>query len=324
MPYAQFDRSRLIVRPLAEREHDLDLSAIMELDADVPDYAHPGLDTLAARIVDARKRNGEILLMMGAHVIRRGNSRFIIDLLRRGIITHIGANGACAIHDFEFALIGATTESVARYIRTGEFGLWQETGWINDAVKEGAQAGLGFGESVGRMIVERDFPHRDVSIFAAAYELGIPVTVHVGIGSDIIHEHPNFDGALTGLSSYRDFLTVTDTITRLEGGVMLNFGTAVMGPEVYLKALSMARNVARQEGREIAHFTTAVFDLMDLGENVGVGPEKSDPHYYYRPWKTVLVRTVQDGGESFYFKGDHRVTFPSLYRRVVANLEGQG
>lgn len=321
MPYAQFDRSRLLVKPLAEREHDLDLSAIMQLDAQVPEYDAPELDTIAARLVQARGRGGEVLLMMGAHVIRQGNSRFIIDLLRRGLLTHIGVNGACAIHDFEFALIGATTESVARYIRTGEFGLWRETGWINDAVNEGASAGLGFGEAVGKMIVERDFPHRDISILAAAYELGVPVTVHVGIGSDIIHEHPNFDGAATGLASHRDFLTVTDTITRLEGGVMLNFGTAVMGPEVYLKALSMARNVALQEGREIAHFTTAVFDLMDLGENVGAGPEKSNPHYYYRPWKTILVRTVQDGGESFYFKGDHRVTFPSLYRRVIAGLE---
>ena len=320
MSYPQFDRSKLIVKPLAEREHDLDLSVIMELDAQVEDFAHPDLDTLADRIVAARKRNSEVLLMLGAHVIRQGNSRFIIDLMRRGALTHFGVNGACAIHDFEFALIGATTESVAKYIRTGEFGLWEETGWINDAVNEGVKEGLGLGEAVGRMIAERDFPHRDISIFANALELGVPITVHVGIGSDIIHEHPNFDGAATGEASYRDFLSITDTITRLEGGVMLNFGTAVMGPEVYLKALSMARNVARQQGEEIAHFATAVFDLAELGPDFREQPTKSNPHYYFRPWKTILVRTVQDGGESFYFKGDHRVTFPNLYRRIVQRL----
>lgn len=317
MPYAQFDRGRLRLRPLAERDHDLDLSVIMQLDAQVDDYPHPDLDTLAARVLAARDRGAEVLLMMGAHVLRQGNSRFIRDLMRRGVLTHVATNGAGAIHDFEFALIGATTESVARYIRTGEFGLWEETGWINDAVKAGVAEGLGFGQAVGKMIVERQFPHRDVSVFAAGYELGVPVTAHVGIGSDIIHEHPNFDGAATGEASYRDFLAVADTVTRLEGGVLLNFGTAVMGPEVYLKALSMARNVALQEGREIRRFTTAVFDLLDLGPDYREQPPKSNPHYYYRPWKTILVRTVQDGGESFYFRGDHRVTFPNLYRRIV-------
>lgn len=320
VPRAQFDRSRLLLRPLAERENDLDLSVIMDLDAEVEPYNHPELEVLADRIVAGRSKGAEVLLMLGAHVIRQGNSRFIIDLMKRGLLTHVGVNGACVIHDFEFALIGATTESVARYIRTGEFGLWRETGWINDAVNEGAGEGLGFGEAVGKMIVEREFPHREVSLLAQAYELGVPVTVHVGIGSDIIHEHPNFDGAATGLASYRDFLTITDTITRLEGGAMLNFGTAVMGPEVYLKALSMARNVARQEGRQIAHFATAVFDLADLGPDFREQPPKSNPHYYFRPWKTILVRTVQDGGESFYFRGDHRLTFPALYRRLVARV----
>jgi hypothetical protein len=321
MPRRRFDRSRLVLKPLADREHDLDLAAIMPLDADVPNLENPDLDTLAERIVAARQDGAEVVLMLGAHVLRQGNSRFIIDLMRRGLITHVAGNGAMAIHDFEFALIGATTESVAKYIRTGEFGLWRETGWINDAVNEGVKEGLGFGEAVGKMIVEGKFPYGYVSVLATAYELGMPATIHVGIGSDIIHEHPNFDGAATGEASYRDFLTITDTITRLEGGVLLNFGTAVMGPEVYLKALSMARNVARQEGREIAHFATAVFDLADLGPGFREQPPKSNPHYYFRPWKTILVRTVQDGGESFYIQGDHKVTFPNLYRRVVERAE---
>jgi len=317
MPYPQFDRSKLILKPLSERVHDLDLSVIKPLDAPVTEYLHPDMDTLAKRIKLAREKDASVLLLMGAHVIRRGNSRYIIDLMRRGLITHIGFNGACVIHDFEFALIGATTESVAKYISVGQFGLWQETGWINNAVNEGVKNGMGLGEAVGNYILKNDFPHREISILANAAELGIPVTVHVGIGSDIIHEHPNFDGAATGEASYRDFLTITDTITRLENGVMLNFGTAVMGPEVYLKALSMARNVARQNNQQIAHFTTAVFDLISLGDEVGKGPEKGNPNYYYRPWKTILVRTVQDGGESFYFNGDHAVTFPNLYQRLI-------
>jgi len=323
MPYPQFDRGRLVLRPLAERQHDLDLSAVMPLDAEVPWMDSPELDAVAERIVAARRRGCEVILMMGAHVLRQGNSRFIIDLVRRGLITLVAGNGAVAIHDFELALLGATTESVARYIRTGEFGLWRETGWINDAVNEGAKQGLGFGEAVGKMIIEREFAHREISILGQAYRLGVPVTIHIGIGADIIHEHPNFDGAAAGAASYRDFLTLADAVTRLEGGVLLNFGTAVMGPEVYLKALSMARNVARQEGRRIAHFTTAVFDLADLGPDYRSEPPKTSPAYYFRPWKTVLVRTVQDGGESFYVRGDHRVTFPNLYKRVLRLLESE-
>ena len=158
------------------------------------------------------------------------------------------------------------------------------------------------------------FPHADISILAAGYRLRVPVTVHIGLGYDIIHEHPNCDGAALGEASYRDFLIFTEAVTRLQGGVFLNFGTAVMGPEVYLKALSMARNVAFQEGRQINKFTTAVFDLLELGDDLGHEAPKTDARYYYRPYKTILVRTVADGGESFYVRGGHRATIPALYR----------
>ena len=146
----------------------------------------------------------------------------------------------------------------------------------------------------------------------------MPVTVHIGLGYDIIHEHPNCDGGVLGAASYRDFLVFAQTITQLQGGVLLNFGTAVMGPEVYLKALSMARNVAHQEGRRINRFTTAVFDLQDLGPNLHHEAPKTDARYYYRPFKTILVRTVQDGGESFYVHGDHRATLTALHRETCA------
>jgi hypothetical protein len=254
--------------------------------------------------------------MMGAHVLRAGVARFLIHMMERGWIDHIAMNGAGPIHDWEFALIGATTESVARYVKSGEFGLWQETGRMNDVIAA-APPEIGLGEALGRAILEEPFPHKDVSVLAAGVRLSIPVTVHVGIGYDILHEHPNCDGAALGRTSYRDFLIFAQTMRRLEGGVVLNLGSAVMGPEVYLKALAMARNVAHQEKHEIRHFTTAAFDLVPLEGDLRHEAPKSDPRYYYRPWKTILVRTVADGGESFYVQGDHRLTVPALYHAIL-------
>ncbi len=330
MPYPQFDCSRLRLRPLAERVHDMTLADVLPLDAAVEPCTDPALPQVAQRVVAARAAGAPVILMMGAHVIKVGLSRFVIDLMERGIVTHVGMNGAGPIHDFELALIGATTESVARYIQEGQFGLWQETGWINDIVAQGVREGLGFGEALGRAIYESrmtnqritnsPFAHADISILAAGYRLGVPVTVHIGIGQDIIHEHPNCDAAALGEASYRDFLIFTEAVSHLQGGVLLNFGTAVMGPEVYLKALAMARNVAHQEGRRINRFTTAVFDLQDLGPDLRHEAPKSDPRYYYRPFKTILVRTVQDGGESFYVRGDHRATLTTLYRLVTTEI----
>jgi hypothetical protein len=320
--YPQFDRSRLLIKSLAQRVHDIDHSHLLPLDhRPAPLEETEGMEaiaTLGDRLVAARAAGAARLILMGAHVIRAGVARQLIDLMERGLITHIGMNGAGPIHDFELARIGATCESVARYIRSGEFGLWRETGEMNDIVARGAAEGLGMGESLGRAIAEGDFPHKDTSVLAAGYRLGVPVTVHIGIGYDIIHEHPNFDGAAFGDATYRDFLILTETVSRLEQGVFLCFGTAVMGPEVYLKALSMARNVAHQEGREIRHFTTAAFDLISISGDRQQEAPKSNPQYYYRPWKTILVRTVADGGESFYICGDHRQTVPHLRWAALA------
>ena len=317
MPYPLFDRSKLKLKPLSERVHDMALAEVLNLDDDVPPFDDTDLIKVAERVTQAHLAGSQVILMMGAHVIKRGLSRFVVDLMERGIITHIGMNGAGPIHDFELALIGATTESVARYIQEGQFGLWEETGRINEAIQQGARDGLGLGEAVGRMIEEERFPHRDVSILAAGYRLRVPVTAHVGIGYDIIHEHPNCDGAALGETSYRDFLALAHSVSNLQNGVLLNFGTAVMGPEVFLKALAMARNVAHQEGQQINRFTTAVFDLLHLGPDYHREASRSDAHYYFRPYKTLLVRTVQDGGESFYIRGDHRATLPNLYRLVT-------
>jgi hypothetical protein len=315
--YPIFDRSRLQVKPLADRASDLHTEHWLALDEIAVPYEHAGLPALAARIAAARSQSAARMLMMGAHVLRAGVNRQIIDLVQRGFLDHIAMNGAGLIHDYELARIGATTESVARYIRTGEFGLWHETGELNDWVREAAACGLGLGENAGRRIVESAYPWKDLSVLAAGYRCSVPVTAHVGIGYDILHEHPNCDGAAFGAASYRDFLIFARAAERLEGGVLLSFGSAIMGPEVYLKALAMARNVAHQEGRAIRDFATAVFDLVPIQGDIRQLLPKTDPGYYFRPYKTILVRTVADGGASFYFRGDHRATIPALRRAIL-------
>ena len=315
--YETFDRSRLLIEPLSERVHDMQLDHVLGLDQPAPSFSHPQLSEVAHRIVAAKAGGAARILMMGAHVIKAGMSRYVVDLLERGYLTHIAMNGACAIHDYELARIGATTESVARYIRSGEFGLWGETGELNGIIREAAELSLGLGENLGRRLEASSYPYKDLSIFATAFRLSLPATVHVGLGYDIIHEHPNCDGAATGEASYRDFLIFAKSVENLEGGIMLDFGSAIMAPEVYLKALSMARNVAHQQGRVIRRFTTAVFDLVPIQGDIHHELPKTDPGYYFRPHKTILVRTVADGGESFYFCGDHRATLPALRRSLL-------
>ena len=316
--YPQFDRSRLIVKPLAERVNDLPLGRWLALDDPVPPFESANLPLLVERLQRAREAHAARILMMGAHVLRAGVNRHIIDLMARGLITHLAMNGAGCIHDYELARIGATTESVARYIRSGEFGLWRETGELNDLIAEAARSGCGLGEWVGRYIENSAYPYRDLSLLAAAWRYDVPATIHAGIGYDILHEHPNCDGAALGEASYRDFLIFAAGVERLEGGVLLSFGSAIMAPEVYLKALAMSRNVASQQGREIRNFCTAVFDLVPIKGDIHKELPKTDPGYYFRPQKTILVRTVADGGESFYFCGDHRATVPALWRALTS------
>jgi hypothetical protein len=317
MPFPQFNRSRLKILPLTDRIHDLHRDKI-QIAPSGPRvlFEHPALPILAEQIIAAKQNERAVLFICGAHVLRAGNSALLIDLMERGLLKHLALNGAGAIHDFELAMIGQTCESVAKYVSEGQFGLWQETGRLNEAAVLAQRNGIGFGEAIGRMIVEEQFPYRDTSVLAAGYRLGVPVTIHVALGQDIIHEHPNCDGAATGAASYTDFLVFAETVTKLEGGVMLNIGSAVMGPEVYLKALAMARNVAHQEGRVIRHFTTAVFDLPNLGDDLSHEAPKHDPRYYFRPFKTILVRTVADGGQSYYVQGDHKATVPALYDAI--------
>jgi hypothetical protein len=316
--YELFDRRRLQLLDIAQRGHDLQAERCLPLAPPREPYAHPEFPELVRSIVAARERQHPVILMMGGHPIKLGLSRFLVDLVERRLVTHVATSGAGVIHDFELALVGGTSEDVARWIAQGQFGLWNETGRLNEFIADAAKKGEGLGEAVGRRIHEDQFPHRDLSIFAAGWRCRAPVTVHVGVGSDIIHAHANCDGAALGQASYTDFLIFARAVENLEGGVFLNVGTAVTGPEVYLKALAMARNVARREGREIRRFTTAVFDLVPLPADYRGGPpSKDEPQYYYRPWKTILVRTVADGGTCYYFQGDHRQTIPTLWHQLV-------
>ncbi len=305
------------LREIAARGHDLLAEDCLPLVAPRASFDHPEFPDLVDRIRKAHQDNRPVIAIMGAHPIKLGLSRFLIDLLTRRSITHLATNGAGIIHDFELATLGGTTENVARWIQRGQFGLWHETSRLNEIVADAAARNEGIGEAVGRTLEEEQASHRGLSLTAAGWRAGVPITSHVGIGSDILHAHANFDAAAWGKASDIDFLILAHSIQQLEGGVLLNFGSAVTGPEVFLKALSMARNVAHQENRTIRRFTTAVFDLIELPDTWRNGPPSKDhPHYYYRPWKTLLHRTVADGAASFYFRGDHRTTIPSLWEAL--------
>lgn len=344
--YERFQLAKIELRPIAERGHDVRVEDCLPLGPPERAYEDSEFSQLTERIVAARRAARPVILMMGAHPVKLGLSRFLVDLIERRIVTHLATNGAALIHDFELALIGGTSENAARWIRLGQFGLWRETSRLNDIIRQAAERDEGLGEAVGRVLEEERFPHRAVSLAAAGWRVGCPVTCHVAVGSDILHAMPNCDGAALGRASYQDFLIFARAVADLEGGVLLNVGTAVTGPEVFLKALSMARNVARQEGGEpkgtgpicAQHppgragkldlsplaFTTAVFDLVDLPPNYRDGPPAKDhPLYYFRPWKTLLVRIVGDGGMSYYFRGDHRVTIPTLWAVVQESKSGK-
>ncbi len=317
--YELFDRGRIALQDLSERGHDLLAKDCQPLSARFPVYSHPEFASLVSRLVAARQQGRNVVLMMGGHAIKLGLSRYLVDLVERGLVTHLATNGAGIIHDFELAAGGGTSENVSKWIQRGQFGLWQQTSRLNDIIFQAANRGEGLGEAVGRVIEEEQLPFRHLSIAAAGWRMGVPVTSHVGVGSDIIHAHANCDGAALGAASYTDFLIFAQSIAGLEGGVFLNIGSAVTGPEVYLKALSMARNVAAQRREHISNFTTAVFDLVELPADFRKGPpSKSHPQYYYRPWKTILVRTVADGGRSYFFSGDLSSTIPTLWRDAVA------
>ena len=315
------DFSRIRTYPISERKNLVKLEDFISPESPPPKFENPDLEEVAERIVDARLKGRPVLWMMGAHVIKSGLSLLVIDLMKRGVITHVASNGAVTIHDFEIALIGETSEDVATSIEDGTFGMAEETGYLmNLAVQRGVREGLGYGESLGRMIAEDErFKFREYSVLYNAYKLGIPFTVHIALGTDIIHQHPRCNFAVLGEATGRDFRTYVATVCQLEGGVFLNFGSAVIGPEVFLKALSIARNL----GFKVEKFTTANFDLKPI-RDYRRPRSKDDPDYYYRPLKNIVIRPTSMGGKGFHITGDHVVTIPNLRHIIVEKLEGLG
>ena len=253
------------------------------------------------RMVKIISSGKTILLAMGAHGIKVGLNPVIINLMERGILQGIAMNGACIIHDAELAMAGSTSENVAASLGRGQFGMAEETGrFLNDAITDGAKRGLGLGESVGAMLVREAFPFNRYSLLARARELEIPVTVHVAIGTDIIHFHPNADGAAIGKTSHLDFRIFSSLVTNLEGGMLINLGSAVILPEVFLKALSLARNL----GHRITDLTTVNMDFIQ----------------HYRPMTNVVHRPTLEGGKGYSLIGHHDLMFPLLAAAVIEAL----
>ncbi len=260
------------------------------------------LKEVAAVIVQARKDQRPVMLGMGAHAIKVGLNPVIIDLLEKKIVTSLSVNGACIIHDFELAFIGRTSEDVDKEILSGQFGMAEETGrMINESVRAGSEKGLGIGESVGSMIQKGDFPYKDKSLLAACARLGVPVTVTVAVGTDIIHMHPSFDGKATGAAAEKDFRTFCSLVADLEGGVYINLGSAVLLPEIFLKAVTLVRNL----GHPLRHFSTVNMDFIQ----------------HYRPNTNVVRRPTQDGGRGFALTGHHEIMLPLLAAAVIEQMD---
>ena len=318
MPYPSVDLTQVKTYPLIKRENRVALEDLIFPTTAYKQFENPELLEISARIVEARKNGKPLIFMFGAHVIKRGLAPLVIDLLNRGVITHLASNGAATIHDFEIAFQGHTSEDVVKSLEDGSFGMAEETGLLmNLAIQRGANEGMGIGEALGRLIAEDvRFIYRMNSVLYTAYKLGIPYTVHVAIGTDIIHQHPKADFAAIGWASGQDFKIFTRAVCALEGGVFCNFGSSVIGPEVFLKALSIARNL----GNTVKVFTTANFDLIPLGDyRKPIGDD--EPDYYYRPRKNIVNRPVALGGRGYHITGDHRETLPNLYHQIVAQLE---
>jgi len=253
-----------------------------------------------ASVVQARRDNRPVMLGMGAHSIKVGLNPVIIDLMERGIVTSLSLNGAGIIHDFELALIGQTSEDVDKEILSGAFGMAEETGSMLNHAVSSAGKDEGIGAAVGRMIQAGDFPYKNMSLLAAGQRLGVPVTVHIAIGTDIIHMHPSFDGRATGEAAHRDFLTFCSLVSELEGGVYINLGSAVLLPEIFLKAVTLVRNL----GHSLQHFTTVNMDFVQ----------------HYRPNTNVVRRPTQGGGRGFAITGHHEIMLPLLAAAIIELL----
>jgi hypothetical protein len=334
--YKIFDPRQIITYPVSERSnkvkrHDLiDPDSINDITFVVSKDDEDKITLLADQIISARENNKPVILFSGAHLIKNGLSLLLADLIKRNMFTIISGNAATSIHDFELGLIGETSEYVPQALEKGQFGMAFEFNYINAALILGNRNELGYGESIGRMIcdsifrkeVEKilgmenssiEFRYPEISIQGLCYEMNIPLTIHAGIGTDVIDQHVFFDGQAKGGCSGRDFLIYTNEISQLtEGGVILNIGSAVTGPEVFLKAASMTGNI----GRIPDSIVTANFDLRpyhtdDFTNENMVG-------YYYRDQKSMVTRVPNAyHGKGYYIEGNQKKTFPLLYKKIV-------
>ncbi len=305
--YQEIDLSNVKTYSIKERHHKVQSKDFANINAtDIEDIMPNILEAKALkefvqRLILAYKENKQVILMMGGHVVKVGLTPIIIDLMKRGVIKSIAINGSTAIHDFEVAFHGATSEDVADTLKDGMFGMVQETSkFINETVQDAALNDLGLGESLGKKILEMDLPNKEQSFLAKAYEFNVPVTVHIAIGNDTIHQLPICNGSALGKCSLKDFRIFANEVGKLENGVIMNFGSAVILPEVFLKALTMARNV----GKKVDIFTAANFDCIK----------------HYRPTENIVKRPTMKGGWGHYFIGYHEILMPMIYQMFLKRI----
>ncbi|HUE84985.1 MAG TPA: hypothetical protein VMO26_02810 [Vicinamibacterales bacterium] len=313
IPYEEFDLGAVKTYPLASRKSKANVvdfatpyqkgSGVSGLLASLPLFlAASDFKAIVEAIADARRRGAAIIWGIGAHVLKTGLSPVLVDLMERGFVSAIATNGAGVIHDFEIALAGATSEDVDEALGPGRFGMAEETALLlNGAINTGVAQGLGLGQAVGRFLVERRPPFAKQSVAAAAARLDIPLTVHVAIGTDIIHMHPAASGAALGEGSLRDFRYFASAVARLGGGVYVNCGSAVILPEVFLKAVALARN----QGRALTGLTTVNIDFLR----------------HYRPMTNVVTRPTAGVGRGYALTGHHELLLPLLAAALLEATE---
>jgi hypothetical protein len=315
MKYVPMDMSGVKTYPISERCNKVIMSrdaakgvsagmSVAGLLDSLPDQlGSKNLRTVIESVCAARKAGKPVVMAMGGHVIKCGLQPVLKNLVDAGAITAFAVNGSVAIHDYEISLIGETSEDVGKVLHCGLFGMAEETGRdMNRAIREGVAEGLGFGESVGRFILANNNPFKDLSLLATCREHDIPMTVHVAVGTDIIHQHPTADGAVIGQASYTDFRIFASVVSQLgDGGVFLNVGSAVLMPEVFLKALSIVQNL----GYHVDNFTTANFDMQQ----------------HYRPLQNVVKRPTSGAGQGYTITGHHEIMLPLLAAGILDGMK---
>ncbi|OGL42371.1 MAG: hypothetical protein A3C43_10410 [Candidatus Schekmanbacteria bacterium RIFCSPHIGHO2_02_FULL_38_11] len=298
------DRKNLVsVKDFACLKRGKSVSSLIESMPDI--LGGKDLKYLIDGVLRAKKYNKTVVLAMGAHVIKCGLSPLVIELMKNGVIKAIAMNGAGAIHDYEIALIGGTSEDVESQIEEGFFGMALETGKaLNKAVKNGASKGTGFGKALGEIIKKESLPYKDLSIVYNALILGIPVTIHVAVGTDTIHMDPDADGEAIGKASLLDFRAICSVVSTLDGGIWINMGSAVILPEVFLKAVTVCRNI----GIKLENFLTVNIDMIS----------------HYRPLTNVVRRPTLKGGKGINLIGQYEILFPLLAAAILERLKGEG